>query len=145
MRWRWRWKGNDGKWKWDDDENEITNYLPGTWDRGTQKRQGKKENTNTPGPERANPERAREEKKRTDDRPNAKPTSAREGPQTWPRDGARMRKGTNGELVDENDASTCACKSRDKAQGPRHSFQPHGRLSVVSNWIKCTVEPYQRP
>ena len=44
-----------------------------------------------------------------------------------------MRKGANGELVDENDASTCACKSRDKAQGPRHSFQPHGRLSVVSN------------
>ena len=41
--------------------------------RGTQKRRGKRENTNTntPSPERANPERAREKKKRTDDGPNS--------------------------------------------------------------------------
>ena len=69
--------------------------------RGTQKRIGKRENTNTntPSPEWANPERVREKKKRTDDGPNTdqrrgggqkrltqptrrepKPTSAREGP-----------------------------------------------------------------
>ena len=40
--------------------------------RGTQKRTGKRDNTNTntPSSERANPERAREKKKRTDEGPN---------------------------------------------------------------------------
>ena len=42
---------------------------------GTQKGQGKRENTNTstPGPKRANPERARKKKKRTDDGPKNQP------------------------------------------------------------------------
>ena len=43
--------------------------------RGTKKRRGTRENTNTntPSPERANPERAREKNKRTDDGPNTDP------------------------------------------------------------------------
>ena len=32
--------------------------------------------------------------------------------------------------------------SRDKAQGPRYSIQPHRRLSVFK-WITCTIEPHQ--
>ena len=84
MRWRW-------KLRWQ--------LLNRDTRRGTQKRRGKRENTNTntPSTERANPERAREKEKRTDDGPNtdqrrgggqkrltqptrreAKPTSARE-------------------------------------------------------------------
>ena len=97
MRWRWKWKENG---------NEMTmkmrwQLLNRDTKRGTQKRLGKRENTNTntPSPEWANPERVREKKKRTDDGPNTdqrrgggqkrltqptrrepKPTSAREGP-----------------------------------------------------------------
>ena len=115
MKWRWRWKGS-----------EVTmgmrwQILNRDTRRGTQKRTGKRKNTNTntPNPERANPERAREKKKRTDDGPNTnqrrgggrkrltqptrrepKPTSAREGPKPdLEREHAWDRGPINGELV----------------------------------------------
>ena len=123
MRWKWPWH--------DKLPNRNTR-------RGTQKKTGKRENTNTntPSPERANPERAREKKKRTDDGPNtdqrsggrteapdttykarAKPTSAREGPKP---DLTRVHKKMH--------PSTSA-KIRVQAQRPSNfKSKPSGRL-----------------
>ena len=134
MRWKWPWH--------DKLPNRNTR-------RGTQKKTGKRENTNTntPSPERANPERAREKKKRTDDGPNtdqrsggrteapdttykarAKPTSAREGPKP---DLTRVHKKMH--------PSTSA-KIRVQAQRPSNfKSKPSGRLKwstleLVHNW-----------
>ena len=63
MRWRWKWKENG---------NEMTmkirwQLLNRNTRGGTQKRKGRRENTNsnTPSPKRANPERAREKKRKS--------------------------------------------------------------------------------
>ena len=110
MRWRWRWKENG---------NEMT-AMEMRWQLLIRDTGRGNTNINTPSPEGANPERAREKKSgrttgQTQTRGGGADGSAWHNlqgesqtylgtrrTQTWPREGARMRKGTNGELVDEN-------------------------------------------
>ena len=157
MKGKWKWDDNDieipGSCCRLSHENEMTaTYRDAR--RGTQEKNEKRESTNknTPGPspERANPEKAREKKKRTDAGAKHRPEEGAADrsawhnlqgesqtclgtrrTQTWPNTGARMRKGTHGDLVNDK---WCARKSRDKARGSPINGLSVQPFELVHKW-----------
>ena len=62
---------------------------------------------------------------------------------TWREENARTHEiGTHGEQVNDIIHPHCMQNFVIRLKGPRLSFQPHRRLSVVK-WITCTIQPHQ--